>query len=451
MRTFKYVVALFLTVCILCTSASAVSAAETLVPIEDSTFQITGETLALSPSAYVQKAMSVTKNMRCSDNVKIEAVCQTFLSMIHASVRNQAYDCTWLIAQDSMDAPTIQYRLSEFAFQNALNDTKNVEITQDKISFHSFKANISNDTAVASIVEEYVYYLDEGFDDDYNYRMREYTFSLSKDSGNQWKITKVITNDPWETEDFAYTSIDVETAVKTMLAPVKDEQILDKQTAVCSTDSVTVAPQYDLRSYSPQKAIEYAETWYNKTNSVFGSSGSNCQNFASQCVWAGLHGGNTLPSQRTAWPALPTSVVGTSAANVWCRNQSTTYYSEYYFNWAWDNVGGFAKLIQTSNALRRGPIGTVSTGLSNVEAGDVIAYDTGGSPAANTVDHAMFVTSVSGSKGSRGTANVKIAANTSPTNSAYQSLNTYSTYAANYYLTVHIKGTMVEHDSGERV
>lgn len=448
MKTFKNIVALLLIVCILCTSASA---AETFVPVEDSALQIAGETLSLSPAAYMQKVETVGKNAHYSDSAKIEAVCQTFLSMAHASVRSQAYDCTWLIAQESISEPTIQYRLSEFSLQNALYAAESVEITQDKISFHSFEADISNDAAVASIVEEYVYYLDEGFDDDYNYRMREYTFSLSKDSSGDWKITKMVTNDPWETESFAYAAIDVEDAVKSMLVPVSDEQLLGEQAATHSEDSVTTAPPYDLRSYSTQKAIEYAAKWYNATNPVFGASGSNCQNFSSQCIWAGLHGGNTLPSQSTAWPALSTSSVGTNAPNVWCRNQPTTYYSEFYFNWAWDNVGGFTKLIQTSNAHRLGPIGTVSTGLSNVEAGDEIAYDDEGSPAANTVDHAMFVTSVTGSKGSRGTANVKIAANTSPTNSAYQSLITYSSFAASYYLTIHIRGTMVEHDPGGSV
>ncbi len=146
-----------------------------------------------------------------------------------------------------------------------------------------------------------------------------------------------------------------------------------------------------------------------------------------QAVWnrAGLGGGGT---DRTARPAVPTSRVGSSAFNVWCRNQSTTYYNNYLFNWSWDNVAGFFKLIKESTSSAEGPYGlsSYSNGVQYAIAGNVLGVDWDGSPAETTLDHAMFVTQVTGAGGSRTKDDVKIAAHTRPTNSAYETLSSYT-------------------------
>lgn len=409
-------------------------------------FEIVGETVNVSPDVYIQTAEAILLDVHCADELKIEAVCKTFLTMAKASVRDQDYDCTWFIAEDGMKDAAIQYHLSTFAFQNAFNNAREVEIFDDNISFRDFAVEIENGSATASIVEEYSYYLDEGFDDDYNYRMREYTFSLILDNSGEWRIIGMSTNDPWETEAFLYQAIDVESVVQAMLTPTADESsaILNEEPA--NTGADPDAASLTLHAYNAAQAIAYAEQWYNvnssaEANPVFGFSSSNCQNFASQCIWAGLCAGTVLPTDKTAWPAVSTALVGSDAPNVWCRNQCTTYYpsSTFYYNWAWDNVGGFAKLIETSSTSRVGPVGTVRTGLSYASAGNEIAYATSGTPSSSNLNHAMFVTSVTGTSGSRGISNLKIAANTDRTDSAYMSLASYRPdLAASQYLTMSI-------------
>ncbi len=183
-------------------------------------------------------------------------------------------------------------------------------------------------------------------------------------------------------------------------------------------------------TYDTSKAVTYAAAHYSDTsNSVFGfTSEKNCQNFASQCVWAGLGGSGT---STTARPAVPTSRVGTNAFNVWCRNQNTTYYDKFYFNWAWDNVRGFMKLLRASSMSEEGPYGNglYTDAIKYAAVGNVLSVNWDGAANEDSMDHAMFVTGVTGTSGSRTKSNVKIAAHTSPTNSAYQVLSSYTSKA----------------------
>ena len=62
--------------------------------------------------------------------------------------------------------------------------------------------------------------------------------------------------------------------------------------------------------------------------------------------------------------------------------------------------------------------------------------DWDGSPARDTLDHAMVVTDVSGTSGSRTTSQVKVAAHTSATNSAYETVAAYTGMSASAFARV---------------
>lgn len=206
----------------------------------------------------------------------------------------------------------------------------------------------------------------------------------------------------------------------------------------------TAAPMatYQTTSYSPSAAVRYAAKYYNKTNSLFGASAANCQNFASQCVWAGLLSGcGGSGTSTTAFPAVSTAWTGSDSENVWCRNQYTTYYGgSDWLNWAWDNVNGFMKLIWISD--HTGPQGYYWYGLEKACVGDVIIWDTTGTRSVTdgTFQHAMVVTRATGTYGSRTVSNLCVAANTSPTTSAYMSLAQYGNYSSSCFATAHITG-----------
>lgn len=412
---------------------------------------VSGETVHASPTTYIRNVEEASSNPLLNESSKIELTCKTFLTMARASVRNQAYHCTELISTEGASDSTIQYRLSEYELLHALQQANGAEIYADDIKFSNFSAEIFENTATASVVEEYSYYVDEGFDDDFNYRMREYTFTLEKENDN-WCIAQVVTNDPWETEDFdyaAFAALDVRETVQILQSQTDGSrsQILNEE----EPESLADQPmKWIFYTYNPTKAVNYAKQWYSARNGqtanpIFGYNSSNCQNFASQCIWAGLNSEANLPNRATDWPAVPTSLVGKDAPNVWCCNQSSSHYKDKgqnpVWDWAWDNVGGFTKLIETSSRRRVGPVGTVRTGLSYAKVGDEILHAKNGAPSSSNLTHAMFVTSVTGTAGSRGISNIKIAANNDSTNSAYQSLSSYSQLPASQYLTVAISGS----------
>lgn len=385
-----------------------------------------GDTLNMTQEDY----LAVVKNtisQNKSDAQKIESTCETFLTLAKASVRDpQNYNCTKLIATDSMKKDTIQYRLTGYEYQSALNKALGWTISKDNLVFKNFKLHkIDKDSAVASVVELYTYYANNGFDDE-SFRSKMYTFELLK-SPDGWQITNVTTDDPWETnEDFVYKPIDVKATVDAHLA----EKNL--QASILSNDKEKVDKVSTLYqwTYNPTVAVNYAKDYYNKINRVFGStSGNDCQNFASQCVWAGLGGSG---SSSTARPAVSTALVDSSDFNVWCRNQSTTYWQniDWRYAWSWDNVSGFMNLMLNSTSLAEGPYGIAScssTSIGSANVGNVLGvnWDNDASTNFSKLDHAMFITAVTGTSGSRTQDNIKVAAHTGETNTAYDVLSSY--------------------------
>ncbi len=363
-----------------------------------------------------------------------------------ASVRLPAkYDSTRLIDPASLHNKYNQYRLSEQKYLVAIHKELGQNILSDDLVFSGFTVSVKGNDAVASVVESYTYYKDNRPNEE-NFRRRKYTFDL-RNQPNGWKITKVVTSDPWEAteEGFEYKPIDVEQRVN----DIKNDMLRARSTPI---RGVTISQSRSLYSWSywSYKAVNYAKEYYKGDtvpggyNPLFGfSSGVNCQNFASQCVWAGLLGDYDSASSTTAFPAISTSYAGSSALNVWCRNQSSSYSGyDSSQSWTWDNVRGFAKRMSLDLTGYEGPNGTTYHGnLLNADRGDVISCDWNDSASENTLDHAMVVTEASGTLGQRTMSDFKIAANTNSTTSAFQDLTDYaSSLTDSGFTTIRIWG-----------
>jgi hypothetical protein len=245
-------------------------------------------------------------------------------------------------------------------------------------------------------------------------------------------IGNITTDDPWELQPgFVYEPIAVVDLVKQVTNEFAATSTLEPRVEVYPKQQESnIQSTMHSWTYSIADAVYYAERNYNVTlGSPFGySRGENCQNFASQCVWAGLGSGTGI----TALPAVSTQRAGSNARNVWCRNQSTTHYSIWWFNWAWDNVRAFFKLIDTSTIAQEGPCGfvTYGSGLNYSSPGNVLAIrwtqnGVGHAATADTIHHAMFVTQVTATHGNQTASTIKIAAHSTPTNTAYDSLISY--------------------------
>ena len=405
------------------------------------TEQSSFDTLSYTQDDYSIMNSSVSR--KSDDSSQVEFLIKGFLASTKASIREpKLYDNkTSFISNAAIDNDTIEYRLTEAQYQNALNNAMGWSITEDNISFSKFNVEFDGESAVASIVEDYTYFATYGFDSE-SFRRREYTFQLKKEETG-WKIVNITTNDPWELqEDFVYVPIDVQGKIE---AIVNEKNSVDEDTSIALEDAYqkedsqveATATSLSRWTYSTKKAVEYAVAHYADTeNSVFGfTSGNDCQNFASQCVWAGLGGSGSSTSAR---PAVSKSVAGAAAPNVWQRDVATSCYDEYKYNWTWDNVNGFANMMKVSTTLKEGPFGNTqySGYFANTDVGNVLIIDWGEAPAKGTLDHAMFVTGVEGTAGSRTTSQVKIAAHTSPTNSAYQVLSKYCSSPASAYARI---------------
>ncbi len=388
------------------------------------------DTLSYTQDDYLE--MCGSSNLASDDEVIIENICKAYVASSRAYVRSPAeYSNEALTADIGDETMTSQlaYRQSEYDYLAALYPALDWEITEDSLEFDGFTVTVTDDTATASIVEKYTYYVTNDFECE-NYRSRKYTFSLRKSKG-EWKIVGVTTNDPWETdESFVYEPVDIEARILEATVPMSVDDVAYTGN---SSDNEIMATSLYAWTYDYTAAVAYAEQYCKNYNSTFReNSGKDCQNFVSQCIWAGLGG-----SSRTSLPAVSTSRVGSSAANVWCNGQYSTYYEYFEYNWAWDNVAGFANLISTSSSSREGPYGLVflSGGVQYSLVGYELMVDWEDSPTSIVdFDHAMFVTETTGYGSTRTTESIKIAAHTDDTNTAYTTLSEYiSTVSINAY------------------
>ena len=399
-------------------------------------------TTQLSQDEYKRTWASLTDNAGTA--AEIQATCELFISSIYASRRDSDYNCTTFTVQsirnEQVDS-TIAYIESQNQYQREIADICDFKIISDSIEFENFSGVLTGNTCTAEIGVHYCYEMEGAFEDTF-YLNCVYYLTLEKINGN-WGIVTAKTSMPNEQADgFVYDSFDAHAAA---LAVVGDHDFSTMEKPTNTNNTATTTATYQTTSYSSTAAVNYAKQYYNKTNSLFGASSSNCQNFASQCVWAGLLSGcGASGTSTTAFPAVSTAWTGTNSTNVWCRNQYTTYYGDkYWLNWGWDNVNGFLKIIWLSDHTISGPQGYYWLGLAKACVGDVIIWDTAGTRSVDsgTYDHAMVVTRTTGTVGSRGVSNFCIAANSSSTTSAYMPLAQYCSYSASCFAAAHITGS----------
>lgn len=452
MKKIKKVVALLSIVSLLIATAFSASAVEanasydpetnhaTVLHNENQVIPVAGTT-QLSQDEYKRTWASLTDNAGTA--AEIQATCELFISSIYASRRDSDYNCTTFTVQsirnEQVDS-TIAYIESQNQYQREIADICDFKINSDSIEFENFSGVLTGNTCTAEIGVHYCYEMEGAFEDTF-YLNCVYYLTLEKINGN-WGIVTAKTSMPNEQADgFVYDSFDAHAAA---LAVVGDHDFSTMEKPTNTNNTATTTATYQTTSYSSTAAVNYAKQYYNKTNSLFGASSSNCQNFASQCVWAGLLSGcGASGTSTTAFPAVSTAWTGTNSTNVWCRNQYTTYYGDkYWLNWGWDNVNGFLKIIWLSDHTISGPQGYYWLGLAKACVGDVIIWDTAGTRSVDsgTYDHAMVVTRTTGTVGSRGVSNFCIAANSSSTTSAYMPLAQYCSYSASCFATAHITG-----------
>lgn len=399
------------------------------------------DSLLTSQLGYEKKIDNSYLQNTANEN-KIKVAVQTFIFVSRAKMRNgNAYDEKFLINKSKLNDANILYRLKLNELHYQLNKKLRV-IKWDNIDLKDFNVTINGDQADASIVENYSYYIDDTFKDTC-YENKEYYFTLSL-SGGRWYITSIKTSDPWEKDaNFVYKDFDVNQAVNDVLAPSSKPS--NAQELLAAKDNVsnvsgTTSALYTW-SYYPSTAISYAATWFNNYNSAFPESSDDCQNFVSQCIWAGLLGqskGTKVP------PVVYDPTYGSTIPTLWEHNnyyKITNPCKANGYGWFWDFVDGFAYMLVNSSPSSPGPYGNVLFGeVWSCNAGDELIYSTSTSPACGNLNHAMFITKVTGTYNNRTIQDIFIAAHNDPTTSAYEPLTQYEGYkTAEHYSDCYVE------------
>ncbi|NTU99378.1 hypothetical protein HGA64_05260 [Candidatus Falkowbacteria bacterium] len=130
---------------------------------------------------------------------------------------------------------------------------------------------------------------------------------------------------------------------------------------------------------------------------------SDCQNFASQCVWYGFGGTNSSTNINSK--DFPMIGSGTRA---WY--QTATQYDD---SLSWINVISFADYVSSSSTSTRGIFGWINNNnLSYAEVGDTIQIYS----SSQGWYHTYVVNAVTGTSGSRTNSNIWVCAHTSNRN-----------------------------------
>lgn len=183
-------------------------------------------------------------------------------------------------------------------------------------------------------------------------------------------------------------------------------------------------------SYGRTQAATYAYNYALSYCTLFDSHSSDCQNFASQCVWYGylIMNGGTFNSN-TIETRISPMVYRTSAD--WYQTGPSTGYVTY----SWQNVDGFGTLIGSSSTSREGPGGWINTdSVCYAQKGDVLQYH---NSDPNDYVHSYVVYNVTNSSGSQVFSSIYVCAHSDERrNVKLSTLFTYNTTNLNRFRTI---------------
>lgn len=402
------------------------------------------DSLSSKQSDIVNDLSHLQKSKTSNNSRIVEEISKSYLLLTKAFIRDREnYNPDVLLDSRYIDSPKLKFRSKLNEYYSRMLELDNRVIIWDKIKYRVEDTIIINETAYVRIVEDYTYFVNDKFNK-ISRRIQEYYIHLKKNN-DEWKITEVTSNTPLEdSEGFEYYDFDVNEAIKIKIKEREQKTNLPPEVIEINPSIVTTLAN-NYWTYSSSLAIAYAEDWYDGVNQQFGAATQDCQNFASQVVWAGLGGevGTGAP-HLTTYPTIYSSTYGSTLPRLWQHNNYTS--TEYLdatkgYGWHWDNVNGFFHLINSSSSTNMGPYGRLYYNLNYASTGDVIAYNTGSeTPALGNLDHAMVVTSVTGTSGSRNPSDIFIAAHNGQTSSAFQALDDYTLYSETHFATARIYG-----------
>ncbi len=336
--------------------------------------------------------------LNLSDEEKIVRISKDFLQarITRLEQYDSPIDFLTFFDPDSQQFRHLQYMSDRIELEAGLRRANNAQVMKSEHHLKHHLVGISGDYAEITFFERYEYVL-KPVPEFKTSETTRYEMALSRVNGT-WLLSDIITDSDFD-DAFRDTDVDVKTFLDSNLKRKKSVP----PTEYLGPDMADMFPVFT--PYNIEKAVAYAEKYALSYNPLFYSYkglGGDCQNFASQCVWAGLGGENTATAVNLKMPPMVRS-----GPRAWYQNNTTDH--DPYGRWI--AVQPFSAYILSGQVGDLGPVGTVTNGLANAATGDLIAISDG-----KRWFHIYVVVAHTGVQGMRTTKDLWVSAHTTDRN-----------------------------------
>ncbi len=338
-----------------------------------------------------------------SDRRQIVGVAKRFLRARIARLEQfgSCVDFLSFFDQNSAAFRHLQYMADRIELEAGLRQRNDARVLRSRHRMRARLVGISGDYAEITVFERYDYVLLPVPDIDTSEATR-YDMALNRVAGT-WLLADIITDSDFD-DAFRDTDIDVKTFLN---YPSEQRQSapLSEYFGPGAPDAFRADGDPFFEPYDAAAAVAYAERFalsYNRLFFSYRGLGGDCQNFASQCVWAGLGGKNTSAAVNLKMPPMIRT-----GPRAWF--QSDQFSHDVFGHWT--AVQPFSRYILAGRLQDPGPIGTITNGLANAAAGDLIQISDG-----KTWFHVYIVVAHTGTQGMRTTKDLWVSAHTTDRN-----------------------------------
>ena len=364
--------------------------------------------------------------LNLSDEEKIVRITKDFLQarITRLEQYDSPIDFLTFFNPNSQQFRHLQYMSDRIELEAGLRRANDAQVMKSEHHLKHHLVGISGDYAEITFFETYEYVL-KPVPEFKTSETARYEVALDRTNGT-WLLSDVITDSDFD-DAFRDTDIDVKTFLNSNLKPQNSAS-----PAEYLGPDMTMFPVFT--PLDTEKVVTYAEKYALSYNPLFFSYkglGGDCQNFASQCIWAGLGGKNTAAAVDLKMPPMVRT-----GPRAWYQN-STTDHDPFG---RWIGVQPFSDYILSGQVGDLGPVGTVTDGLANAATGDLIAISDG-----KRWFHIYVVVAHTGVQGMRTTKDLWVSAHTTDRNRQW--LATLITDALPVR-TIHIIGGVNDNGSG---
>jgi hypothetical protein len=360
-----------------------------------------------------------------TDSDKISQIIQLFFAAKEANFKDDGAGVD-LSAFISNDDNFNHNKIVNFA--NLSREGRKIaglEIVSDNLTLTINKITHNENDATVNLTELYTYQI-ASLSDQSCYRFY-YNVYMTKEDGS-WLITKIDTNDEAYTNDLGSDSFDVDRTLQNGLAMIKaaptTNNFLPKTPGPANSNDAAALQTsfYPMnRSDAAAYVFKYALTYNSDQFISWASSGGDCADFGSQCVWYGLGGRDLSPTgYKPSMNAL------------WHMASDGNPYTSSFIS-----MGSFYAMINTDYPTTTPHLSGdcyVQGSIADAAPGDIIQIYNG-----SNWFHTYVVYSVSGLAGSRMPSDIQICAHTAD----LQNINFYTQWAQghpNAYRLIKING-----------